>query len=127
MIPICAALIGAGLVWAGSAEANYDDGITTVGTDFTREPHEYLCYFSDCYFDAHFPLIYTCGKTASSRLRFQRDLLSDETVREYDNFTGCANWYWNDFHSLANHGHHMDGKVTYRVGQEHVFYTDTHN
>lgn len=125
LIPIGATLIATSLVYANYAAADYDDGVTVIGTSFTREPHEYYC-LADCWFDAHFPLINTCGKTASSRLRFQRDLLPDETVREYDNFSTCTNFYWDNFHSEAGHGHHLDGKVTSGTGNEHFFYTDTH-
>jgi hypothetical protein len=126
LVPVGVALVVGSLITANSAFANYDDGVKTVGTSFTRESHEYGCAFSGCYFDAHFPLTQTCTKTASSRLRFQRDLQPDQTVRESDNFTTCTNYYWDNFHSEANHAHHMDGKVTSGTGKEHFFYTDTH-
>ena len=118
------AVFGAGAAYA--ANGNFDDGNTTITTSFTREPSEAYCGSSSgCYFDAHFPLT-TCSKTASSRLRFQRDAQPDATVREKDNFTSCTNYYWDNYRSQDNHGHHMDGAVTSGTGAEHFFYTDTH-
>ena len=127
--PLALAAVTTGVVaFSSGAYANYDDGNTTITTSFTREAHEQYCYADNyCTSDFHFPLISTCTKTASSRVRFQRDALPDETEAEKDNFTTCTNYYWDNFRSESSHGHHMDGKVTSGTGKEHFFFTDEHD
>jgi hypothetical protein len=120
------AISGIALSSAASAAGSLDGGVRIVGTSFTRDAREAYCgRSSGCTYDAHFPLdTGSCGKVASARLRFQRDLLPDVTQAAFNNYSSCANYYWNDARSKDNHGHHMDAKVSSGTGKVHFFYTD---
>lgn len=121
--PVALAVAAASLIFTDTASAlSWDDGVTTVGREYKREPKVMGCHLT-CRFDAHFPLT-TCNKRASERLRFDRLLLPDTTVRSYSNYTSCTNYYWDNFRSVDSHSHHQDAKVATGSGKVHFFYTD---
>lgn len=83
-----------------------------VGTGFTRMPDELFCFEGGgCTSKWDHTLATNCDKIASARIRFQRDLLPDETVRSHYDYTGCDTWGWT-FTQENGHAHHYDGKVT---------------
>lgn len=88
------------------------DDFVTVGTSFTRQPHEVSCFASGgCDANWFFQTTNNCGTHAYERLRLQRDALPDVTERHADNFSGCVLMVWSGFHQSFNQSDHQDGKV----------------